>query len=89
MFVAMTETALADLLGKDLSSLDLVALMIDGIHVADHVRVAGGGERPIPERGTSSSRFAQTARHLGICGSPASPPRAMISSLTASRARAT
>lgn len=28
--VAMTETALAELLAKDLSGLDLVALMIDG-----------------------------------------------------------
>lgn len=34
-FVAMTETALADLLSKDLSGLDLVALMIDGVHFAE------------------------------------------------------
>jgi putative transposase len=34
-FVAMTETALADLLGADLSELDLVALMIDGVHFAE------------------------------------------------------
>ena len=34
-FVAMTETALADLLGADLSRLDLVALMIDGVHFAE------------------------------------------------------
>jgi len=31
-FVALTEHALADLLGKDLSSLDLVAVMVDGVH---------------------------------------------------------
>jgi hypothetical protein len=31
-FVAMTETALAELLSQDLSGLDLVALMIDGVH---------------------------------------------------------
>jgi hypothetical protein len=31
-FVAMTETALPELLSQDLSGLDLVALMIDGVH---------------------------------------------------------
>ena len=31
-FVAATETALAQLLATDLSSLDLVALMVDGVH---------------------------------------------------------
>jgi len=34
-FVAMTETALAELLSADLSELDLVALMIDGVHFAE------------------------------------------------------
>ena len=34
-FVAMTETALAELLSQDLSGLDLVALMIDGVHYAE------------------------------------------------------
>jgi putative transposase len=35
-FVAATEHALAELLAQDLSALDLVALMVDGIRVADH-----------------------------------------------------
>ena len=35
-FVAATETALAQLLGADLSRLDLVALMIDGVHLGEH-----------------------------------------------------
>ena len=34
-FVASTETALAQLLAADLSALDLVALMIDGVHFAE------------------------------------------------------
>jgi putative transposase len=34
-FVAMTETALAGLLSRDLSGLDVVALMIDGVHFAE------------------------------------------------------
>jgi transposase-like protein len=42
-FVAMTETALADLLAKELSGLDLVALMIDGVHFADHLCVVALG----------------------------------------------
>ena len=42
-FVAMTETALADLLAVDLSELDLVALMIDGVHFADHLCVVALG----------------------------------------------
>ena len=33
--VAMAETALAELLSQDLSGLDLVALMIDGVHFAE------------------------------------------------------
>lgn len=33
-FVAMTETALAELLAKNLSGLDVVALLIDGVHFA-------------------------------------------------------
>ena len=42
-FVAMTETALADLLAKDLTDLDLVALMIDGVHFAEHLCVVALG----------------------------------------------
>src|SRR5665811_129996 len=42
-FVALTEHALADLLGKDLSSLDLVAVMVDGVHFADHLCVVALG----------------------------------------------
>ncbi len=41
--VAMTETALADLLARDVSELDLVALMIDGVHFADHLCVVALG----------------------------------------------
>jgi putative transposase len=42
-FVAMTETALADLLSQDLSGLDLVALMIDGVHFAESCCVVALG----------------------------------------------
>ncbi len=36
-FVARTETALAELLAADLSEVELVALMVDGMHFAGHL----------------------------------------------------
>ncbi len=42
-FVAATESALATMLAVDLSGLDLVALMIDGVHFADHLCVVALG----------------------------------------------
>ena len=42
-FVAATESALVDMLAADLSELDLVALMIDGVHFADHLCVVALG----------------------------------------------
>ena len=39
----MTETALADLLGTDLTDLDLVAVMIDGVYFAEHLCVVALG----------------------------------------------
>jgi putative transposase len=42
-FVAATETALAGLLAAPLDELDLVALMIDGVHFGDHLCVVALG----------------------------------------------
>ncbi len=42
-FVAATETALAELMALDLSELDLVAIMIDGVHFAGFVCVVAMG----------------------------------------------
>ena len=42
-FVAATETALAQLLAADLSGLDLVALMVDGVHFGEHLCVVALG----------------------------------------------
>jgi len=42
-FVKMTETALGDLLGADLSGLDLVAFMVDGVHFAESCCVVALG----------------------------------------------
>jgi hypothetical protein len=42
-FVAATETALAELLAAPLHDLDLVALMIDGVHFGEHLCVVALG----------------------------------------------
>lgn len=42
-FVTATETALADLLAADLTGLDLVALMVDGVHFAEHCCIVALG----------------------------------------------
>ena len=42
-FVAATETALAEMLAADLSGLDLVALLIDGVHFGEHLCVVALG----------------------------------------------
>jgi len=42
-FVARTETALAELMAVDLTGLDVVALMIDGVHFAGHCCVVALG----------------------------------------------
>jgi putative transposase len=42
-FVAATETALTELLAKPLHDLDLVALLIDGVHFGDHLCVVALG----------------------------------------------
>ena len=42
-FVAATETALAELMGKRLDDLDLVAFMVDGVHFGEHTCVVALG----------------------------------------------
>lgn len=42
-FVARTEKALAEMMATDLSELDLVALMFDGVHFGEHCCVVGLG----------------------------------------------
>jgi hypothetical protein len=60
-FVAATEQALGELLAQELSTIDLVALLVDGIHVAErhqlyHDRYGHGHpHRPVPVRGTVKS----------------------------------
>jgi hypothetical protein len=42
-FIAASETALAELLAADLSGLDLVAVMVDGVHFGEHLCVVALG----------------------------------------------
>jgi transposase-like protein len=42
-FVALTERALAEMMAGDLSGLDLVALMVDGVHFAEHCCIVALG----------------------------------------------
>jgi putative transposase len=42
-FVAQTQTALVELLAADLSCLDLVAFMVDGVHLGEHTCVVALG----------------------------------------------
>ena len=42
-FVATTESTLAELMAADLSELDLVAIMVDGVHFAQHLCVVALG----------------------------------------------
>jgi hypothetical protein len=42
-FVTQTQTALAELLAADLSQLDLVAFMVDGVHFGEHTCVVALG----------------------------------------------
>jgi putative transposase len=52
-FIKATEHALSDVLSADLSSLDLVAFMVDGVHFGEHVCVVALGitiDGVIPER---------------------------------------
>jgi putative transposase len=55
-FVAATEHALAELLAADLSGLDLVALLIDGIRVAEHTWVVASGSPWMAPRSRSPGR---------------------------------
>jgi putative transposase len=63
-FVAATEHALAELLAADLTGLDLVALMLDGIRIAEHTCVVALG----------SPSTAPRCRSLWPRAPPSTPP---------------
>jgi putative transposase len=71
-FVAMTETALADLLAADLSGLDLVALMVDGVHFAESCFLVAlgididGGKHPLAASLREGLAETLTVLRLGV-----------------------
>ena len=74
-FVAATETALTQLLAQDLSQLDLVGLMIDGVHFGEHCCVVAlgigidGTKHPLGMAGGSTENTTLvTALIVGLRG---------------------
>jgi len=72
-FVAATETALAELVGADLSGLDLVAVMVDGVHFAESCCVVAlgigvdGTKHPLAvEEGSTENATLVTALLVGL-----------------------
>ena len=72
-FVAATETALAELMTRRLDDLDLVALMIDGVHFGEHTRVvalgigSNGTKHPLAvEEGSTENATLATGLITGL-----------------------
>jgi putative transposase len=72
-FVKATEAALTDLMTQDLSGLDLVAFMVDGVHFADHVCVVAlgitidGAKVPLAvEEGSTENATLVTSLIVGL-----------------------
>lgn len=81
-FVQRTEVALAELMAADMSGLDLVALMVDGVHFAESCCVvalgigADGTKHPLgvveaPPRTPPWSPICSSASESGALTSPA------------------
>jgi putative transposase len=64
-FVAATETALGELLAADLSGLDLVALMVDGLHFGEHTCVVALGIGIDGTKYIVAGRRLDGERHVG------------------------
>jgi len=72
-FVAATETALAELMSRGLDGLDLVALMVDGVHFGEHTCVVAlgigidGTKRPLAvEEGSTENATLVTDLITGL-----------------------
>ena len=86
-FVACTERALAEMMTADLSGLDLVALMVDGVHFAEHCCVVAlgigidGTKHPLgvvegsTENATVVTDLLAELRDRGLDVDPADPGR--------------
>jgi putative transposase len=94
-FVERTETALAELLGADLSGLELVALMVDGVHFAGHLCVValgidvGGTKHPLAvvEGSTENTTLVRDLL-VGLCERGLNTRRPVLAVLDGSKALA-
>lgn len=77
-FVQRTETTLAELLARPLGELDLIALMVDGVHFGEHLCVvalgidADGTKHPLALVERSTENTATVRGLLGGCPTAAS-----------------
>jgi transposase-like protein len=92
-FVAMTETALAELLSQDLSGLDLVALMIDGVHFAETCCIVAlgvdieGNKHPLAlVEGSTENATLVTDLLVGLRGRGLDVTRPMLVGIDGSKA---
>jgi hypothetical protein len=92
-FVKATEHALADLMSADLTGLDLVAFMVDGVHFADHVCVVAlgitidGTKVPLAiEEGSTENATLVTSLIVGLRERGLDVTRPVLAVLDGSRA---
>ena len=92
-FVAMTETALAELLSRDMSGLDLVALMIDGVQFAETCCVVAlgidieGNKHPLAlVEGSTENATLVTDLLVGLRGRGLDRTRPMLVGIDGSKA---
>jgi hypothetical protein len=82
-FIAATETAFADLLARPLGGLELVAVMVDGVHFGEHLCVVAlgididGTKHPLALVEGSTENTTTVRACWSGCASPAwtPPPR--------------
>ena len=65
-FVVGTQRRLEELMGRDLSGLVLVALMIDGVHFAEHVVLAAVGIDPSGQKHVLGLREGATENAASV-----------------------
>jgi putative transposase len=89
----MTETALAELLSQDLSGLDLVALMIDGVHFAQTCCIVAlgidieGNKHPLAlVEGSTENATLVTDLLVGLRGRGLDVTRPMLVGIDGSKA---
>src|SRR5918998_2249475 len=92
-FVTETETALAELLAADLSGLDLVALMVDGVRFGEHTCVVAlgidieGTKHPLAlVEGSTENTTLVTELIVGLCERGLDVTRPILAVLDGSKA---